>query len=418
MVVVLPLPSPSSLQWVPSVRSTTLTEALIPLYVSAMALEVLLSRGRHVYSLNDTITSLSAGVFAMLLAGLTVEIALVPFAALRSFLLRKNLVLLAWQVDSWPAFIVMIFCMDFGYYVAHRLAHQVSLMWAGHAAHHSSEHYNLSTALRQGGLERFFNLMVYLPLAFVADVEVFQFFASLNAAYQFWVHTQIAPTIVAAPILGKIFVTPSSHQVHHARNPSYIDVNFGGMFCIWDRWFGTYKEMSETPVYGLVTPLQTFSPVYVQFHHLWHLAVTVVHTPGLVPRLKVLFLSPSHGITEFPKVDPKAKKYDPKISRQAYWWAAITFFGFMLVPIVVFLQNAKHLALFPRFLGAAIIVAALHNVSQSLNGSQSSKSVFLCHLCVILCTALYSIVTIGLAAEIVLPVAGLSFAFAWFQLAR
>ncbi len=173
------------------------------------------------------------------------------------------------------------------------------MIWSfGHSAHHSSEEYNLSTALRQGSLEKFSSMFLYLPLALFCDSDVMKFYTDINISYQvsgkkkrdtsellflvicqFWVHTE---EIRRMPSLVEwLFVTPSHHRVHHARNPRMIDKNYSGklffvircgfltsnagMFIIWDRLFGTFQPEDEKCVYGLVHPIQTFNPLRVQF---------------------------------------------------------------------------------------------------------------------------------------------------------
>ena len=115
-------------------------------------------------------------------------------------------------------------------------------MWASHAAHHQSEEYNLSTALRQTGTD-YIGFVFYLPMYLAGTpVEVIVSVGSLNLVYQFWVHTEHVRRL---GVLDYIFVTPSNHRVHHAKNPSYIDKNYGGVFVLWDRAFGTFEDERE-----------------------------------------------------------------------------------------------------------------------------------------------------------------------------
>ena len=71
--------------------------------------------------------------------------------------------------------------------------------------------------------------------------------------------------ITEDPKLGwyeKIFVSPSNHRVHHAQNKDYVDANYGGVFILWDRFFGTYKAEKEElkPIYGTSKPLKSWNP--------------------------------------------------------------------------------------------------------------------------------------------------------------
>jgi Sterol desaturase len=96
---------------------------------------------------------------------------------------------------------------------------------------------------------------------------VFITVASLNLLYQFWVHTRHIPKL---GWLEWVLITPSNHRVHHAQNPAYLDRNYGGVFIIWDRLFGTFKEEdpAEPVVFGVTTPLASWNPLWanLQFY--------------------------------------------------------------------------------------------------------------------------------------------------------
>ncbi|MEO0868961.1 MAG: sterol desaturase family protein [Cyanobacteria bacterium J06642_11] len=157
--------------------------------------------------------------------------------------------------------------LEFCYYWYHRLAHQIPWLWATHAVHHSSTHFNLSTAYRLGwtgvlsGNFLFFAPLCWLgfhPLAIATTLSV-------NLLYQFWIHTELIPKL---GWLEWIFNTPSHHRVHHASNQEYINRNFGGILIIFDRSFGTFavERPDCLPVYGLTHPLRSYNPVTIAFH--------------------------------------------------------------------------------------------------------------------------------------------------------
>jgi hypothetical protein len=161
-----------------------------------------------------------------------------------------------------------VFCFiayDFIYYWAHRMMHQTNFGWATHVPHHSSEEYNLTVALRQSSLQVLFSAWFGLPLAFIGlPWEVLLPVAAINLIYQFWIHTRLVGKLPRW--VEFIFNTPSHHRVHHGRNPKYIDRNHAGVFIIWDRMFGTFKEEEEEPVYGITSPLRTYNPVVANTH--------------------------------------------------------------------------------------------------------------------------------------------------------
>ena len=124
-----------------------------------------------------------------------------------------------------------------------RSHHQIKVLWASHVVHHHGEEFNLSTALRQTGTDFLFKWIFYTPMLLLGiPVEIFVTVAALNLIYQFWVHTE---HIGRLGVLDYILVTPSNHRIHHARNPEYIDANYGGVFILWDRIFGTYIEEKD-----------------------------------------------------------------------------------------------------------------------------------------------------------------------------
>ncbi|MEL6364011.1 MAG: sterol desaturase family protein [Pseudomonadota bacterium] len=166
----------------------------------------------------------------------------------------------------WTAAIAFI-GYDFFYYWAHRIYHERRWFWADHVIHHSSQHYNLTTALRQGWTGNVSGTFVfYTPLALLGfHPLLLAFVGGLNLIYQFWIHTEIIDRM--GPFEW-VFNTPSHHRVHHATNPEYIDANYAGTLIIWDRMFGTFvpERREETPVYGIVKNLRSFNPLVIAFH--------------------------------------------------------------------------------------------------------------------------------------------------------
>jgi len=166
--------------------------------------------------------------------------------------------------DAWWAYVLLFFCDDFAFYCYHRVGHRVRIGWASHVVHHSSEHYNLSTALRQPWVPMT-ALPFWLPLALLG----FQPFMILgmqavSLIFQFGLHTERIGRL-PRPI-ETIFNTPSHHRVHHGANAQYLDKNYGGILIVWDRLFGTFEPEGERVRYGLTTNIETFNPVKVATH--------------------------------------------------------------------------------------------------------------------------------------------------------
>lgn len=235
----------------------------IPVFVLLIIIEMLLvkRRGRGRYEWRDAGSSLALGLGSTVAGALTgaaviaVSLALAPYALLDI-------------PFSWWAFLLCFIADDLAYYVFHRSAHRVRWFWASHVIHHSSQHYNLTTALRQTWTG-FFSLgfIFRLPLILIGfPVEMVAFVAGLNLIYQFWIHTEQVGRLPRW--FEAVMNTPSHHRVHHATNPRYLDRNFAGVFIIWDRMFGTFEPErdDDRPRYGIVKNLAGFNPFRAAFH--------------------------------------------------------------------------------------------------------------------------------------------------------
>jgi sterol desaturase/sphingolipid hydroxylase (fatty acid hydroxylase superfamily) len=169
---------------------------------------------------------------------------------------------------TWWTFLIAFTAEDLRYYWWHRISHRSRWFWASHVVHHSSQHFNLSTNLRQSWTSQFSGLILMsVPLAYLGFSPAMTGVAfSLNLIYQFWIHTE---AIDRMPRWFEwLLNTPSHHRVHHASNPRYLDANYAGVFMIWDRMFGSFvPERAEEPVrYGLVRNLGTFNPLRIALH--------------------------------------------------------------------------------------------------------------------------------------------------------
>jgi sterol desaturase/sphingolipid hydroxylase (fatty acid hydroxylase superfamily) len=196
------------------------------------------------------------------------------------------------RLDShnWWFWLLLFFADDFSYYWFHRISHESRAFWASHVVHHSSEHYNLSTALRQTWVPMtYFPFWLWMPLVGfpVWSILLAQ---SWSLIYQFWIHTERIkrmPTWYEA-----VFNTPSHHRVHHGAQEQYLDRNYGGILIIWDRLFGSFEPEGERVRYGLTTNLETFNPVRVAFHEYVAIGHDFRRVQGLRNKLGVVFKGP------------------------------------------------------------------------------------------------------------------------------
>lgn len=241
----------------------------VPFFFVLIAAELLADRWRGVnnYRVADAINSMSTGVLSTTTGLLTKGVGLVTYG----FAL-EHLALFKLSADSVWVWVLAFVLYDFCYYWLHRMGHERNILWAAHSVHHQSEDYNLSTALRQTSTGFLLSWIFYLPMAVLGvPLLVFVSVAALNLLYQFWVHTKHIPKL---GWFEWCFVTPSNHRAHHAQNALYMDRNYGGVFIIWDRLFGSFQEEddNEPVIFGVTTPLASWNPLWanVQFYaQLW-----------------------------------------------------------------------------------------------------------------------------------------------------
>lgn len=232
----------------------------VPLYILLILLELAYERwsGRHTYRLADAVTSIDTAVLRVLLEGPLRLLLVIPYAWLYE---HARL----WTLDPaspWTWLIGFV-AVDFCFYWAHRSLHGYNLLWGAHQPHHSSEDFNLSTALRKGAFQTAFDWPFYLPLALLGlPLPLFLVLLGVQLVYQFWIHSQ---HIGRLGVLEWFMVTPSNHRVHHGQNDYCIDRNHGGVFIVWDRLFGTFADEAEPVRYGVTTPVRTFDPLRLQF---------------------------------------------------------------------------------------------------------------------------------------------------------
>ena len=195
---------------------------------------------------------------------------------------------------QWWAFIAVFFAEDLCYYWFHRLSHEHRIWWAAHINHHSSQHYNLSTALRQTWTGQLaLTWICWLPLCLIGfPTELIFFQMGISLIYQFWIHTEAVGKLPAW--FEAVFNTPSHHRVHHATNPRYLDANYAGILIIWDRMFGSFvpEDDREPCRYGIVKNIGSFNPLVIAFHEWRSLIRDVARARTWRGRLGTLFGPP------------------------------------------------------------------------------------------------------------------------------
>ncbi|CAM5735356.1 sterol desaturase family protein [Mycolicibacterium aubagnense] len=235
----------------------------VPVFVICLVLEALsfhfLPDDDEVgYEFRDSRTSLTMGIGNVII---NIGWKLAVLAAYSAAYLVAPFHLPANSPLTWIALFV---ADDFLYYWYHRTHHTIRVFWASHVVHHSSEHYNLSTALRQTWTP-FTALPFWLPLAFLGfSPWMILLQQSISLLYQFFIHTERVGKLWRP--IEFVMNTPSHHRVHHGSNSQYLDTNYGGILIIWDRLFGSFEPEGERVVYGLTKNIKTFNPLRVATH--------------------------------------------------------------------------------------------------------------------------------------------------------
>jgi sterol desaturase/sphingolipid hydroxylase (fatty acid hydroxylase superfamily) len=305
----------------------------IPGFVSLILIEYIwgLYKGQVNYRPIDTLSSLSSGITNIIKDVLGITFVIVSY----EWLVNKISLVPIPEPNIWW-YVGGFIAIDFASYWGHRLSHRVNVFWNKHIVHHSSEEFNLACALRQS-ISSFSNVYVFflLPAAlFGVPGEVIAILSPFHLFAQYWYHTQY---IGRLGWLEYVIVTPSQHRVHHAINPEYLDKNYGAIFCVWDRWFGSFQEeLDDVPaVYGVKRQVKTWNPVIINFQHLALLFRDTFNAKSWYDKARLWFMPtgwrPADAAEKFPIEiidDPYSQvKYDTKASRgMVFWlWVQMTF---------------------------------------------------------------------------------------------
>jgi len=258
----------------------------IPLYFLLIGIELLIQQfsKKKLYRLDDAVTNISCGITQQL-SGVFLKIFGIGiyqyiYENFAIFNIESNLITL----------VILFVLVDFFYYWAHRMSHEINLFWGSHVVHHQSEDYNLSVALRQSSFQVVWTSFFYFPIALMGfNTLDFALMAALTTVYQFWIHTE---TIGRLGPFEYIFNTPSHHRVHHGRDPKYIDKNHAGVLITWDMLFGTFQKEEERPTYGITRPIKSCNPVWANFDHYLLMIKDIARIKGFLNKIKYIFKKP------------------------------------------------------------------------------------------------------------------------------
>jgi sterol desaturase/sphingolipid hydroxylase (fatty acid hydroxylase superfamily) len=262
-----------------------LTLYAVPAFALLMLIELGLSlaAGFDAYERRDTFASLAMGLGNRIIyAGAGGAI-----LACQLHLYEHRLLDLGGSWWVWPLCFV---AEDFTYFWFHRCSHEVRFLWAAHVNHHSSQRFNLSTALRQSWTTPFTTALFYWPLSLLGFHPLMVLTCTaVSLLYQFWIHTELIDRL---GWFESVFNTPSHHRVHHGANVEYLDRNHGGILIAWDRLFGTFEPEREMVRYGLTKNIDTFDPLRIAFHEWAALARDVRRARTWREALGFIFMPP------------------------------------------------------------------------------------------------------------------------------
>ena len=247
-------------------------------------------RGDGRYRLGEFVVNVGHGSVFQVADGFTKFLVLVPF------LMLSELAPVSLPTDAVWGWVIGVLAFDFASYWQHRHHHRVHALWAIHGVHHAAEDFNFAAALRQAVFQNVTGWIWKAPLALLMPLQMFIGIVVFDYLYQFVQHTRYVPKL--GPIEW-VMNTPSHHRVHHGRQDKYIDKNYGGIFIIWDRLFGTFKEeeLDDEPDYGVTMPPNSLNPVWGNFV-LWDdLRTASARTQGTWNKIK-LWLGPPEWTEE------------------------------------------------------------------------------------------------------------------------
>ena len=335
---------------------------VVPMFIILIVIEIIYGhiKKKQTHTFMDTLSSLSSGMTNILKDILGLVVVIISYPYLLSKLSVYNM------ENNVLVYIVAFICLDFSGYWTHRLNHKINLFWNQHIIHHSSEEFNLACALRQSFSDLLGYTALFLIPAAVLGVpsDVITLLAPVHLFGQFWYHTQ---HIGKLGFLEYFLVTPSQHRVHHAINPIYIDKNLAPIFCIWDRWFGTFQEEleDEPPVYGVLKPVRTWNPLIINFQHLWGLIFDTWHTRSLKEKLTLWWKPTGYRPEDVKKRFPrntitsadKMEKYNPESGILLKSWAMFQWLGTTLMLLLLLANYSSFGNLQALLFGGVILLS-------------------------------------------------------------
>ncbi|MGY5354663.1 sterol desaturase family protein [Wenyingzhuangia sp. IMCC45467] len=259
---------------------------VISIVMFVLAIEYIVARrkGKKIFRFENTIANISMGIFDRIAGVFMVPIIFFFYHYLHQYFAIFNIP----QTTIW--FFVAILVSDIVWYFYHLSGHRINLFWGSHIIHHQSEDYNYSVAFNLTPFQVFIRIMFWSVMPIIGfSAEVVLATHVVLGLYQFLLHTPLIPKL---GIIEEFMVTPSHHRVHHGSNQEYLDKNYGGIFIIWDRIFGTFQREEAEVKYGITMDINSRDFVTGVFHYYANLLHLMRQMPTLGGKLNILFRGP------------------------------------------------------------------------------------------------------------------------------
>ena len=263
---------------------------VLAVFLTLIGLEVYFGKrlGIVVYRFRSTMSHVSIGLVQQVINFGIMGILVAAFGVIQSrFGVLKFDETAPWQ---WAGVLLVA---DMTYYWAHRASHRVNLFIIPHSVHHQAKDYNYASSLRLPWVNRLIMFVFYVPLAVLGVPPKMMASAFIvNLLVGTFAHNGVIRRRLG--ILEYVIVTPRTHFVHHGVNAKYLDRNFGGVFIIWDRLFGTFQDLDEkVPVVlpGAESP-DLSDPLEANLDYIRKVSFVMRRRRGVVASARVLFETP------------------------------------------------------------------------------------------------------------------------------
>ncbi|MES2799067.1 MAG: sterol desaturase family protein [Bacteroidota bacterium] len=272
--------------------------------------------------------------------------------------------------NVWVAIIGFI-VFDFLFYWSHRWGHEWNVMWGAHIVHHQSKEFNLSVALRQSWFHNLLMFWFFFPMVlFGLHPMMLVLIVAVSTLAQYWIHTKFIGKL--SKWIELIFNTPSHHRVHHATNKHYLDKNYGAVFIIWDRIFGTFEEEQEEVVFGITAPYESNDATWANVHFYTEMWEGMKRERSLKDKIALLFKGPDYLGALVPELYEK-KEVIESVKPKMKWTNYYVLMQFILLNLgmIFYMQSFDQLHISYQWFFVGLIVLTTFTLGALLSNSNN-----------------------------------------------